>query len=51
MTLTTLGYGDITPVSATARSLAYLQAIAGQFYIAVLVAGLVSAYISDKQSS
>lgn len=51
VTLTTLGYGDITPVSATARSLAYLQAIAGQFYIAVLVAGLVSAYISDKQSS
>ena len=51
VTLTTLGYGDITPVSATARSLAYLQAIAGQFYIAVLVAGLVSAYITDRQSS
>ena len=51
VTLTTLGYGDITPVSATARSLAYMQAIAGQFYIAMLVAGLVSAYISDKQSS
>jgi hypothetical protein len=51
VTLTTLGYGDITPVSETARSLVYLQAIAGQFYIAVLVAGLVSAYISDKQSS
>ena len=51
VTLTTLGYGDITPVSATARSLAYLQAVAGQFYVAVLVAGLVGAYISDKQSS
>ena len=51
VTLTTLGYGDILPLSATARSLAYLQAIVGQFYIAVLVAGLVSAYISDKQSS
>ena len=51
VTLTTLGYGDITPVSATARSLVYMQAIAGQFYIAVLVAGLVGAYISDKQSS
>jgi hypothetical protein len=51
VTLTTLGYGDITPVSATARSLAYLQAIVGQFYVAVLVAGLVSAYISDKQGS
>jgi len=51
VTLTTLGYGDILPVSATARSLAYLEAIVGQFYIAVLVAGLVSAYISDKQNS
>lgn len=51
VTLTTLGYGDITPVSAMARSLAYMQAIAGQFYVAVLVAGLVSAYISDNRNS
>jgi hypothetical protein len=49
VTLTTLGYGDITPESATARTLAFLQAVVGQFYIAVLVAGLVSAYISEKQ--
>lgn len=46
VTMTTLGYGDITPVSATARALAYLQAVFGQFYIAILVAGLVSAYIA-----
>jgi len=51
VTLTTLGYGDILPLSATARSLAYLEAITGQFYVAILVAGLVSAYISDRQSS
>lgn len=51
VTLTTLGYGDILPLSAAARSVAYLEAIVGQFYIAVLVAGLVSAYISDKHSS
>lgn len=51
VTLTTLGYGDVAPVSATARSLAYLQAIAGQFYLAVLVAALVSAYISEKKST
>ena len=51
VTLTTLGYGDITPVSAMARSLAFMQAIAGQFYVAVLVAGLVSAYISDRRGS
>ena len=51
VTLTTLGYGDITPVSATARSLSFMQAVAGQFYVAVLVAGLVSAYISDRRDS
>lgn len=49
VTITTLGYGDITPLSQTARSLAFAEAIMGQFYIAVLVAGLVSAYISAKQ--
>ena len=49
VTLTTLGYGDILPLSATARSLAYLEAITGQFYVAILVAGLVSAYISDRK--
>jgi len=49
VTLTTLGYGDINPVSAYARSLAYLEAICGQFYIAILVASLVSSLISDKQ--
>lgn len=51
VTLTTLGYGDITPVSAIARSLAFMQAVAGQFYVAVLVAGLVSAYISERRDS
>ena len=51
VTLTTLGYGDISPVSAMARSLASMQAVAGQFYIAVLVAGLVSAYISERRGS
>lgn len=48
VTMTTLGYGDILPVSATARGLAYMQAIVGQFYIAVLVAGLVGAYVSER---
>lgn len=51
VTLTTLGYGDITPATGIARTLAYMQAVAGQFYVAVLVAGLVSAYISDKQGT
>ncbi|TNG02628.1 MAG: hypothetical protein EP297_00945 [Gammaproteobacteria bacterium] len=51
VTLTTLGYGDILPVSATARGLAYTEAILGQFYIAVLVAGLVSILASKTKKS
>jgi len=41
VTLATVGYGDVTPVTALARTLAWMEAIAGQFYLAVLVAGLV----------
>jgi hypothetical protein len=51
VTITTLGYGDITPLTQTARTLSFAEAIVGQFYIAVLVAGLVSAYISSKRDS
>jgi hypothetical protein len=40
-TLSTVGYGDVTPVSQPARSLASFEAICGQFYLAVLVAGLI----------
>jgi len=49
VTLTTLGYGDILPVNTYARTLAYMEAIAGQFYIAILVASLVGAHLSDRQ--
>ena len=49
VTLTTLGYGDISPVNAYARVLAYLEAIAGQLYIAILVASLVGAHIVGQQ--
>jgi voltage-gated potassium channel len=48
VTMTTLGYGDISPISGSARVLAYMQAVFGQFYVAILVAGLVSGYISRK---
>jgi hypothetical protein len=47
VTLTTLGYGDLAPVSPTARGLAVSEAIAGQFYLAVLVSRLVSAFRQD----
>jgi hypothetical protein len=51
VTLTTLGYGEITPIRATARALATLEAVLGQFYIATLVAGLVAAYITRTQQT
>jgi len=40
-TLSTVGYGDVAPVSQPARGLACFEAICGQFYLAVLIAGLV----------
>jgi len=47
ITMTTVGYGDITPVSPPARTLAWLEAMMGQFYIAVLVAFLVGIRLSQ----
>ena len=44
VTLSTLGYGDVTPVSRAAQSLAYLEAISGVMYVAILVAALVGSY-------
>jgi hypothetical protein len=50
VTLSTVGYGDITPISPTARFLAALEAICGQFYLAVLVAGLVGVKVSNRSN-
>jgi len=44
VTLTTLGYGDIVPNSAHAQSLATLEAVIGQLYIAMLIARLIAAF-------
>jgi len=44
VTLSTLGYGDVTPVSRAAQSLSYLEAICGVMYVAVLVAALIGSY-------
>ena len=44
VTLATLGYGDITPRLPLAQMLAVLEAIFGQFYVAVVIAWLVSGY-------
>jgi hypothetical protein len=44
ITLTTTGYGDITPVASVARMLAMMEAITGTFYVAVLISRLVALY-------
>jgi hypothetical protein len=48
VTLTTLGYGDITPVSNPARSLSLLEAVIGQLYLAILVARLIGIHIAQS---
>ena len=51
ITLTTVGYGDILPRSAAARTMAVLEAITGQIYLTVLVARLVGLHIVHGDSS
>jgi voltage-gated potassium channel len=45
-TLSTIGFGDITPVTLQARYAAVAEGITGQFYLAILVARLVGIYMS-----
>jgi hypothetical protein len=48
VTLTTLGYGDITPITSLARSLCILEAVIGQLYLVVQVAWLVGVHVSQS---
>ncbi|MCG9729394.1 potassium channel family protein [Shewanella sp. Isolate13] len=48
VTLTTLGYGDISPNTPFAQVAVYMEAIAGVFYMAIVVASLVSAGLAQK---
>ena len=48
ITLSTVGYGDITPVSRIARWLAAMEAMTGLLYVAVLIARLVAPYSTPK---
>ncbi len=51
VTLTTLGYGDITPLTQPAKNLAALEAIFGQLYLAVLIARLIGQQVQpDKEN-
>ena len=50
VTMSTLGYGDIRPQTPAAKTLAWMQAVLGQFYLAVLVAWIVNSIrLWDKE--
>ena len=51
VTMTSLGYGDISPAVPVSRVLAYLQAVAGAFYMAIVVASLVGARTSRPRQN
>jgi hypothetical protein len=51
VTLATLGYGDIVPITDQARSFAILEAITGSLYLAVLIAKIVSLSLVSSQES
>ncbi len=46
VTITTLGYGDVAPLTPKASSLAILEAVTGQIYLVVVVAWLVGMHVS-----
>jgi len=51
VTITTLGYGDISPVLPLARFLVLMEAIVGVFYMAILVASLIGVSLSDRDAA
>ena len=48
VTITTLGYGDITPLTNKASALVLVEALVGQIYLVVLVAWLVGMHVSHR---
>lgn len=50
VTLTTLGYGDIVPLTPPARAMTAMEAVVGQLYLAILVARLVGMHLSQSQA-
>jgi hypothetical protein len=51
VTMTTLGFGDITPISNPARSLTVLEAVLGQLFVAITISILVGSYLSRGKGS
>jgi len=48
VTISTLGYGDVAPITQLARSWAAMEAILGQLYLAIVVARLMGLYIGSE---
>lgn len=51
VTLSTLGYGDISPINRVAQAWVSVEAMVGQFYIAIVMARLVSMYTVSEEKS
>jgi hypothetical protein len=51
VTLTTLGYGDITPITRAAQAFSVLEAVIGPLYLAILIARSVALHITHSQQS
>jgi hypothetical protein len=47
VTLTTLGYGDITPVGTMARTLSWMESVVGPLFLAILIARLVAIQVAE----
>jgi hypothetical protein len=50
ISITTVGYGDITPLTAPAQSLTLVMNIIGQFYLAIIIGVFVGKYINTKSN-
>src|SRR5574341_284303 len=50
VTLATLGYGDVVPITDGARSLAVLEGLCGTIYMAILVARLIGLHLAHAES-
>ncbi|NKB46895.1 MAG: hypothetical protein GKR77_03830 [Legionellales bacterium] len=51
VTLTTLGYGDIRPISDIAKTTSWLEAATGQLYLTILIAQLIGKYVARTYKS
>jgi len=51
VTMTTLGYGDITPRAQLARTLSWLEALAGQLFMTITLAQLVSVHVGSGRKT